>query len=74
MTDRELLEQIHSDMTSRFAALDKKLDALFELTEKQYDRIDRKFDLLMEELISVKVLTKSRMDKMEARLEQLEQR
>jgi hypothetical protein len=93
MTDRELLEQIHSDMTSRFSAVDGRLDKLESLvtgfiqnTESNFsrvfgrlDRFDRQFelldgriDLIQQELLSIKIFYKSRLDRVEQRIEQLE--
>jgi len=84
MTDRELLEQINGRLDkleslvtafiqnteSNFSRVFERLDRF----DRQFENLDARIDLVMQELIGVKIQTKSRMDRMEARIETLEQR
>jgi hypothetical protein len=81
MTDRELLEKFYAEFsdfrTTTEANFTRVFDNLIRIEnylEKRFDNMDGRIDLVHQELVGVKIQTKSRIDRMEARIEQLEQR
>jgi hypothetical protein len=75
MTDRELLEQISARLETfhgEFVTFRQTTEANFTRVfdhliriDKRFDKMDHRIDLVMEELISFKIMARDRLDRLE---------